>query len=110
MLRALWGVSTVGAALLLTTPVILARLRSAYFVSRAVSGLGFLALAASPAYGWAIGATLVGGMGSPPVHVALDSEIGEHIPPAQQGPVFALQCLVMSRRSPSSSSGCWAPS
>lgn len=96
VLRALWGVSTVGATLLLTTPAILARLRSAYFVSWAVSGLGFLALAASPAYSWAIGATLVGGMGSPLVHVALDSEIGEHIPPAQQGHVFALQRLVMS--------------
>ncbi len=96
VLRALWGASTVGATLLLTTPAILGRLRSAYFVSWAVSGLGFLTLAASPAYGWAIGATLMGGMGSPLVHVALDSEIGEHIPPAQQGHVFALQRLVMS--------------
>lgn len=96
VLRALWGISTVGATLVLTTPAILARLRSMYFVSWAVSGLGFLLLAASPAYAWAIGATLVGGMGSPLVHVALDSEIGEHIPPAQQGHVFALQRLVMS--------------
>ncbi len=96
VLRALWGISTVGATLVLTTPAILARLRSMYFVSWAVSGLGFLLLAASPAYAWAIGATLLGGTGSPLVHVALDSEIGEHIPPAQQGHVFALQRLVMS--------------
>lgn len=96
LLRALWGISTVGATLVLTTPAILARLRSMYFVSWAVSGLGFLLLAASPAYAWAIGATLLGGTGSPLVHVALDSEIGEHIPPAQQGHVFALQRLVMS--------------
>ncbi len=96
VLRALWGLSTVGATLLLTTPAILARLKSAYFVSWAVSGLGFLLLGVSPGYAWAVGATLVGGMGSPLVHVALDSEIGEHIPPAQQGHVFALQRLVMS--------------
>ncbi len=96
VLRALWGIATVGATLVLTAPLILARLQSAYFVSWAVSGIGFLALAASPTYGFAVAATLVGGMGSPLIHVALDSEIGEHIPPAQQGHVFALQRLVMS--------------
>jgi MFS family permease len=60
------------------------------------TGLGFVLLALSPSYAWAVAAAIVGAVASPAVHVALDTYIGENVPQHAHAHVFAFQQFVMS--------------
>ena len=96
VLRSVWGLSTI-LGTIVVVPLLVNWLQSVYFFSWLLSGMGFVAIAMSPLYVWALGATIIGALGSPLVHVALDTHIGRHIDKDLQGRIFlALQQFVMS--------------
>ncbi len=95
VLRSVWGLSTI-LGTLVVVPLFVNRLQSVYFLSWLVSGIGFFAIAVSPLYAWALAASVIGALGSPLVHVALDTHIGRHIDKDLQGRLFALQQFIMS--------------
>ncbi len=95
ILRSAWGLSTI-LGTIVVVPLLVDRLKSVYFLSWLVSGLGFLGIAISRDYAWALAAAVMGAFGSPLVHVALDTHIGHHIDQEWQGRLFALQQFIMS--------------
>lgn len=95
VLRSVWGFSTILGTLWLV-PRIRGSLGKFYFVSWMFTGLGFVLLALSPSYAWAVAAAIVGAVASPAVHVALDTYIGENVPQHAHAHVFAFQQFVMS--------------
>ncbi len=70
-------------------------LRRWYGLAWAATGLAFVGLAQAPTLAWAVAAVLLAGLGSPIIHMALDSHIGREVPAADQGSVFAFQRLIM---------------
>ncbi|MDA8192825.1 MAG: hypothetical protein M0Z53_02330 [Thermaerobacter sp.] len=94
-IRSLWAASTIFSTVLLAR-VAGPRIRRLYFWSWVFTGIGFVAMAASPSYPVAAAAAVLGAVGSPIVHVALDSYIGTAVAPPLQGRVFAFQQLVMA--------------
>jgi MFS family permease len=93
--RTLWGVTTV-AGTLLVVPLLGKRLKTAYFLSWALTGLAFWGIGASADLLTALVSTVVGAISSPVVHVALDSHIGSAVQPAYRSALFAIQRLVMA--------------
>lgn len=94
-IRSVWGFSTVLGTVWLV-PRLTRHLQRFYFLSWALTGMGFLALALSAHFTEAVIVALVGALGSPVVHIALDTHIGRHIEAALQGRLFALQQFIMS--------------
>lgn len=71
-------------------------LQVGYFAAWILTGMGFLALSATTAWGFALLVAMVGGIGGPLVHVALDAHIGEVVAAKNRSQVFAVQRLIMS--------------
>lgn len=93
--KTLWGISTVAGTIFIV-PHLLRRLKVSYFVSWLVTGAAFLAIGASQSLIEALIWVALGALGSPVVHVALDSHIGTEIEPAKRPAVYAIQRLVMA--------------
>jgi len=93
LFRSVWAISTVLGTILLI-PIFRSRLASGYFVSWIVTGLGFFAIGLSPNTGWALSMTVVAAIGSPIIHVALDTYIGQNIPSPSQAQMFSIQRLI----------------
>lgn len=71
-------------------------LQVGYFAAWILTGVGFLALSMTTAWGLALVVAMVGGIGGPLVHVALDAHIGEVVTAQARSQVFAVQRLIMS--------------
>lgn len=95
VLAALYGLSTL-IATGLAGRLPLGHLRLLYYVSWAISGCGLLITALSPTLVLAAAGTLLLGLGSPVIHMALDSHIGSEVPEQAQGAVFSFQRLLMA--------------
>lgn len=95
--RSVWGISAVlGTLIVMRTRHWSRYLRPFYFLSWALTGLGFILIGLSGNYVMALLMTILASIGSPLVHVALDTEIGQSIPPDRQAHIFALQRLLMN--------------
>jgi MFS family permease len=94
-IRSVWGFSTVLGTIWLV-PRLTRHLQRSYFLSWLLTGTGFLFLALSRHFAEALTVALIGALGSPVVHIALDTHIGRHVSAALQGRLFALQQFIMS--------------
>jgi hypothetical protein len=95
LLLTCYGVATLLAAGL-SGRVQLAHLRWLYFLSWVTTGVGFMVLAEAPNMPLAVLGAALGGIGSPFVHMALDSHIGTNVDARAQAALFGFQRLVMS--------------
>jgi MFS family permease len=90
-----YGVSTVVLALAggrLSAPV----LEVGYFLAWLLAGAGFMVLGGAESVGATILAALLVGLGSPLIHMALDSHIGREVDESRQTAVFSFQRLLMA--------------
>lgn len=74
----------------------LGQLHWLYYVSWVLTGFGFMLLATAPSMPVAALAAVLSGIGSPLIHMALDSHIGTKVAPEAQSAVFGFQRLVIS--------------
>ena len=95
--RSVWGGGTVLAtSLLVWLPVARERRQWAFFLCWVGTGVGFMLIGAAP--GLLLGLLAVGftALGSPLMHIAVDSHIAERVPRHWRGDLYALQRLVVN--------------
>ncbi len=90
-----YGVATLLSAGL-SARLRLSHLRWLYYLSWVTTGLGFLVLSAATSMAAAGAGALLAGIGSPFVHMALDTHIGTNVAVEVQSALFGFQRLVMS--------------
>ncbi len=95
--RSVWGGGTVLAtSLLVWLPVSRARRQWAFFLCWVGTGVGFMLIGAAPSLLLGLLAVGLTALGSPLMHIAVDSHIAERVPRHWRGDLYALQRLVVN--------------